>query len=53
MNFNPLFLTARVMGAGYKVLLTGWLGYHLAKRIYGRETPRNGRANFGSRNRGG
>lgn len=49
MNFTPLFLTARVVGAVYKTVLTTWLGIHLAKRIYGRESPRNGRAKFGER----
>lgn len=49
MNFNPLFTTARVVGAAYKVVLTTWLFYHLAKRMYGRETPRNGRTSFSGR----
>lgn len=49
MIFNPLFLTARVIGAIYKILLTVWLFYHLVKRMYGREIPRNGRRSFGGR----
>lgn len=47
VNFSPLFTTARVIGSTYKIVLTTWLLYHLAKRIHGREIPRNGRQNFG------
>jgi hypothetical protein len=49
MTFEPLFTTARVIGALYKIVLTIWLLYHLAKRIRSREVPRNGRTSFGSR----
>lgn len=49
MNFNPLFLAAQVVGAIYKIVLTVWLFYHLAKRMYGREVPRNGRTVFSGR----
>ena len=46
MNFIPLFTTARVVGAAYKILLTTWLMYHLSKRMARREVPRNGRVSF-------
>lgn len=50
VNFAPLFTTARVIGSAYKIVLTSWLLYHLAKRIHGREIPRNGRQRFGGGN---
>ena len=44
MNFEPLFLTARVVTASYRIISTGLLLYYLATRIKdGREIPRNGR----------
>jgi hypothetical protein len=52
MNFNPLFLSARIVTAIYKIILTAWLLYHLIKRIHGREIPRNGRVSFGGRSSG-
>lgn len=49
MNFIPLFTSAKVIGAIYRVVLTMWLLYHLIKKMYGREVPRNGRTSFGGR----
>lgn len=42
----PLFTTARVVGATYKIILTSWLMYHLIKRMRSNEVPRNGRISF-------
>ncbi len=49
MNFSPLFLTASVINAIYKIILTLWLLYHLTKRMINRDVPRNGRTNFSGR----
>lgn len=44
MTFEPLFVTARVVTATYRIVSTTLLLYYLMKRINnGREVPRNGR----------
>jgi hypothetical protein len=44
MMLQPLFTTARVITATYRIISTTMLLIYIAKRIKdGRETPRNGR----------
>lgn len=44
MNFEPLFLTARVVAATYRIVSTALLLYYLTKQINdGREISRTSR----------